>query len=125
MSEKKARASVFFVIAIIAFICSCILFSMTGGVSDWFEDIGMNDTDNTTDDLGLSNFLENDSYSDYDSSSDSSNKDSSSKFLDDLTKKDKSSSHNSSSSDSGKITPEKQDSGDDSGKVTPKSSSGN
>ena len=58
MSEKKARASVFFVIAIIAFICSCILFSMTGGVSDWIGDtVYDNDTENSTD-LGISEFME-------------------------------------------------------------------
>ena len=106
MSEKKAKASVFFVIAIIAFICSCIIFSMTGGVSDWIGDtVYDNDTENSTD-LGISEFMEQyDDYSDSSSSSyssqsdDSNSKSDSSNFLKDLTKKDKDSD---SSSDSGK-----------------------
>lgn len=107
MSEKKAKASVFFVIAIIAFICSCIIFSMTGGVSDWIGDTVYADNENSTD-LGISEFMEQyDDYSDssYSSSSyqsdDSSSKSDSSNFLKDLTKKDKDSSKSDSGSDSG------------------------
>lgn len=109
MSEKKARASVFFVIAIIAFVCSCILFSMTGGVSDWIGDSIYN-SENATDDFGLSEFVDqSEGYStdnDYSSSSDSSESENSdngydsSKFFKDLTKQNKDSSSSGSDSNS-------------------------
>ena len=85
MSEKKARASVFFGVAIIAFICSCVLFSMTGGVSEWFIN---NETDSGFMEFNNTDYIDSYSVSDNGNDSDSDSKDSSG-FLDDLSKKDK------------------------------------
>lgn len=36
MEDKKAKFIVYICIALIAFICSSAVYSMTGGLSDWF-----------------------------------------------------------------------------------------
>lgn len=85
MSERKTRAIVFLVVAIIAFVCSCVLFSMTGGVSDWFIN---NETDSGFMEFNNTDYIDSYSVSDNGNDSDSDSKDSSG-FLDDLSKKDK------------------------------------
>ena len=85
MSERKTRAIVFLVVAIIAFVCSCVLFSMTGGVSDWFIN---NETDSGFMEFNNTGYIDSYSISDNGTDSDSNSKDSSG-FLDDLSKKDK------------------------------------
>lgn len=117
MSERKTRAIIFLVVAIIAFVCSCVLFSMTGGVSDWFVN---NETDsgfmefNNTDYYGLTDNGDNNS----DDSKDSSG------FLDDLSKKDsKKSTYSSKSSSKSSSQSSSQDSSQDSGSISTYTSS--
>lgn len=86
MSERKTRAIVFLVVAIIAFVCSCVLFSMTGGVSDWFIN---NETDSGFMEFNNTDYIDSYSLSDNTSDDSSSNSKDSSGFLDDLSKKDK------------------------------------
>ena len=82
MEDKKAKFIVYIVIALIAFVCSSAVYSMTGGISDWIvasmnnanEDQNNNGyLDSSEDNGGIFSFSSNDDS--YDSSEDKYNVD--------------------------------------------------
>lgn len=76
MEDKKAKFLVYVVIALIAFVCSSAVYSMTGGLSDWIvasmdddQDKNNNGYLDSSEDNGLFSFMDSDnkdkkSYSD-------------------------------------------------------------
>lgn len=112
MSEKSAKACVFLCVALIAFVCSCCVFSMTGGVSDWLVNIlhGDNDTsdnfNNSSDGYDFNFFDSGDKNSHV--NSDSSKNSNYSKYnSNDWSDKSKSNSTKKNSSDN--VNPNKHD----------------
>lgn len=67
MEDKKAKFLVYVVIALIAFVCSSAVYSMTGGLSDWVvasiddnQDKNNNGYLDSSEDNGFFSFLESD-----------------------------------------------------------------
>ena len=67
MEDKKAKFVVYVVIALIAFVCSSAVYSMTGGLSDWVvasiddnQDKNNNGYLDSSEDNGFFSFLESD-----------------------------------------------------------------
>ncbi len=52
MEDKKAKFIIYIVIALIAFLCSSIAFSITGGLSDWIV-AGMNNNNEDQNNNGI------------------------------------------------------------------------
>ena len=81
MEDKKAKFLVYVVIALIAFVCSSAVYSMTGGLSDWVvagiddnQDKNNNGYLDSSEDNGFFSFLESDdSNKNYKSSDDDGN----------------------------------------------------
>ena len=87
MEDKKAKFLVYVVIALIAFVCSSAVYSMTGGLSDWVvasiddnQDKNNNGYLDSSEDNGFFSFLDSDNnnnykedYNDYQSYSDDGN----------------------------------------------------
>lgn len=71
MESKKAKFSVFLVVALLAVVCSTSLYSVTGGFSDWIVASAVNEDANNN---GIIDSAENDNSIDY-SSGDGSYKD--------------------------------------------------
>lgn len=73
MEDKKAKFIIYIVIALIAFLCSSIAFSMTGGLSDWIvagmnsnEDQNNNGYLDSSEGGGFFSFGSDDGYNAYD-----------------------------------------------------------
>ena len=71
MEDKKAKFLVYVVIALIAFVCSSAVYSMTGGLSDWIvasmddnQDKNNNGYLDSSEDNGLFSFLGSDDDND-------------------------------------------------------------
>lgn len=86
MEDKKAKFLVYVVIALIAFVCSSAVYSVTGGLSDWVvasiddnQDKNNNGYLDSSEDNGFFSFLDSDNnnnkedYNDYKSYSDEGN----------------------------------------------------
>lgn len=85
MEDKKAKFLVYVVIALIAFVCSSAVYSVTGGLSDWVvasiddnQDKNNNGYLDSSEDNGFFSFLDLDNnnkedYNDYKSYSDEGN----------------------------------------------------
>ena len=81
MEDKKAKFLVYVVIALIAFVCSSAVYSMTGGLSDWVvasiddnQDKNNNGYLDSSEDNGFFSFLDSDNNKEnYRSSSDDGN----------------------------------------------------
>lgn len=81
MEDKKAKFVVYVVIALIAFVCSSAVYSMTGGLSDWVvasiddnQDKNNNGYLDSSEDNGFFSFLDSDNNKEnYKSSSDDGN----------------------------------------------------
>ncbi len=81
MEDKKAKFLVYVVIALIAFVCSSAVYSMTGGLSDWVvasiddnQDKNNNGYLDSSEDNGFFSFLDSDNNKEnYKSSSDDGN----------------------------------------------------
>ena len=81
MEDKKAKFIVYIVIALIAFVCSSAVYSMTGGLSDWVvasiddnQDKNNNGYLDSSEDNGFFSFLDSDNNKEnYKSSSDDGN----------------------------------------------------
>ena len=65
MESKKAKFSVFLVVALLAIICSSSLYSVTGGFSDWIVASTVNEDQNNN---GIIDSAENDNSIDYSNS---------------------------------------------------------
>ena len=65
MDSKKAKFSVFLVVALLAIICSSSLYSVTGGFSDWIVASTVNEDQNNN---GVIASAENDNSIDYSNS---------------------------------------------------------
>lgn len=73
MEDKKAKFIIYIAIALIAFICSTAVYSMTGGLSDWIvasmntnEDQNNNGYLDSSEGGGFFSFNTNDGYNSYD-----------------------------------------------------------
>lgn len=86
MEDKKAKFLVYVVIALIAFVCSSAVYSVTGGLSDWVvasiddnQDKNNNGYLDSSEDNGFFSFLDSDNnnnkedYNDYKSYNDEGN----------------------------------------------------
>ena len=81
MEDKKAKFLVYVVIALIAFVCSSAVYSMTGGLSDWVvasiddnQEKNNNGYLDSSEDNGFFSFLDSDNNKEnYRSSSDDGN----------------------------------------------------
>ena len=65
MESKKAKFSVFLVVALLAIICSSSLYAVTGGFSDWIVASTVNEDQNNN---GIIDSAENDNSIDYSNS---------------------------------------------------------
>ena len=63
MESKKAKFSVFLVVALLAIICSSSLYAFTGGFSDWIVNSPVNEDENNN---GIIDSAENDNSNYYD-----------------------------------------------------------